>query len=133
MMSTFIVGMFVVFFLSLFNSIYQGVIVAKLPFEPFGLIYPLTHKGILSNDPTDCSFIFLYILSNFCMRPILQKAMGFAPPRNSNEFMNFFGRIDGGLFDKIMFIFISSKRLPGGSSQLFYNLSDVLRIHCFIT
>jgi uncharacterized membrane protein (DUF106 family) len=105
MITTFIIGLFVVFFLSLFNNIYQvsflnkyiyfnfslqGIVVGKLPFEPFGLISSVSHRGILSNDNTDCSFIFLYILSNFVIRPILQKVLGFAPPRNNNQFANFF-------------------------------------------
>jgi len=50
----------------------------------------MSHRGILSNDNTDCSFIFLYILSNFVIRPILQKVLGFAPPRGGNQFNNFF-------------------------------------------
>ena len=68
------------------------MVVAKLPFEPFGLLSSMTHRGILSNDKTDCSFIFLYILSNIVLRPIIQKILGFAPPRSSNQFPNFFGQ-----------------------------------------
>lgn len=90
MITTFIIGLFVVFFLSLFNNIYQGIVVAKLPFVPFGLLSSISHRGILSNDYTDCSFIFLYILSNFVMRPVIQKLLGFAAPRNNNQFGNFF-------------------------------------------
>jgi len=90
MISTGIILLFGVFFLSLFNSIYQGIVVAKLPFEPVSFMIGMTHRGILSNDNTDCSFIFLYILSNFVMRPILQKVLGFAPPRSANQFSNFF-------------------------------------------
>ena len=54
------------------------------------MLYSVTHRGILSNDRTDCSFIFLFILCNFVIRPILQKALGVAPPRNSQQFANFF-------------------------------------------
>jgi hypothetical protein len=90
MITTFVVGLFVVFFLSLFNNIFQGIVVAKLPFEPINFISSISHRGILSNDKTDCSFIFLYILSNFCIRPVLQKLLGFAPPRNNNQFTNIF-------------------------------------------
>lgn len=90
MITTFIIGLFVVFFLSLFNNLYQGIVVAKLPFEPFGLLSSVSHRGILSSDYTDCSFIFIYILSNFVMRPVIQKLLGFAPPRNNNQFANMF-------------------------------------------
>lgn len=92
MLTTFIIGLFTVFFISLFHNLFQGIVVAKLPFEPFGLLSGMTHRGILSNDMTDCSFIFLYILSNFVMRPVIQKVLGFAPPRNSNQFASFFGQ-----------------------------------------
>ena len=92
MITTFIIGLFAVFFISLFHNIYQGIVVAKLPFEPIGLISGLTHRGILSNDFTDCSFIFIYILSNFCIRPVIQKLLGFAPPRTNNQFGSFFGQ-----------------------------------------
>ena len=62
--SMFIIGLFTVFFLSLFNGIFQGIVVAKLPFVPFNMIRKLSHRGILSNDFTDCSFTFFYILCN---------------------------------------------------------------------
>jgi hypothetical protein len=90
MITTFIIGIFMVFFLSLFNNIYQGIVVAKLPFVPFSLLSSLSHRGILSSDLTDCSFMFLYILSNFTIRPIIQKILGFEPPRSNNQFGNFF-------------------------------------------
>jgi len=59
------------------------------------LLSSVSHRGILSNDKTDCSFIFLYILSNVVLRPIIQKVMGFAPPRSANQFPNFFGESQG--------------------------------------
>jgi len=90
MITLFLVGLFSVFFISFFYNIYQGIVVAKLPFEPIGMISSMSHRGILSNDYTDCSFIFLYVLSNFCIRPVLQKLLGFAPPRNNNQFTNLF-------------------------------------------
>lgn len=85
MISMFMIGLFTVFFISLFNGLFQGIVVAKLPFIPFRLLSSMTHRGILSNDYTDCSFTFLYVLCNVSFRPIIQKILGFAPPRGGNQ------------------------------------------------
>lgn len=85
MVSMLIIGLFTVFFISFFNGLFQGIVVAKLPFVPFKMLSSLSHRGILSKDLTDCSFTFLYILCNVSFRPIIQKLLGFAPPRNTNQ------------------------------------------------
>ena len=89
--SLIIIGLFTFFFISLFNGLFQGIVVAKIPFVPFKLLKGLSHRGILSNDLTDCSFTFLYVLCNVSFRPIIQKIIGFAPPRTSNKMPDFFG------------------------------------------
>ena len=86
-----IIGLFTFFFISLFSGLFQGIVVAKIPFVPFKLLRKLSHRGILSNDYTDCSFIFLYVLCNVSFRPIIQKMLGFAPPRTNNKMPDFFG------------------------------------------
>ena len=70
--SMIIIGLFTFFFISLFNGLFQGIVVAKIPFVPFKLLRGLSHRGILSNDFTDCSFVFLYLLCNISFRPIIQ-------------------------------------------------------------
>ena len=57
--------------------------VAKLPFEPISLMRNLTHRNIIGNDFTDCSMIFIYVLSNVSLRPMIQKALGLSGPRTS--------------------------------------------------
>ena len=52
--------LFVVF--GLLNSLFEGKVVAKLPFHPFGLLMKMSHRGLQGNDPTDCSMAFLYFL-----------------------------------------------------------------------
>ena len=89
-----IIGLFTFFFISLFSGLFQGIVVAKIPFVPFKLLRGLSHRGILSNDFTDCSFIFLYVLCNVSFRPIIQKLLGFAPPRTNNKMPDFFGLED---------------------------------------
>ena len=92
--SMIIIGLFTFFFISLFNGLFQGIVVAKIPFVPFTLLRRLSHRNILSNDYTDCSFVFLYLLCNISFRPIIQKMLGFAPPRTSNKMPDFFGLED---------------------------------------
>ncbi|KAI9178961.1 Calcium load-activated calcium channel [Blastocladiella emersonii ATCC 22665] len=51
------------------NTLFEGVVVAKLPFEPFQLIRGMTHKGLPdTSDPRECSATFIYILTNVVIR-----------------------------------------------------------------
>ena len=79
--STFVVALFMMIFMSLLNNAYQGVTVAKLPFEPVSFFRGITHRGLIGTDYTDCSMIFIYILSNVSLRPIMRKVLGVAGPR----------------------------------------------------
>uniref|UniRef100_A0A1I7YF41 Calcium load-activated calcium channel n=1 Tax=Steinernema glaseri TaxID=37863 RepID=A0A1I7YF41_9BILA len=71
--------------LSTFNNIFDGVVVAKLPFTPISFVQGLSHRNLAGDDYTDCSFIFLYILCTMTVRQNLQKALGFAPSRAMNR------------------------------------------------
>uniref|UniRef100_A0A8C4N2H9 Calcium load-activated calcium channel n=1 Tax=Eptatretus burgeri TaxID=7764 RepID=A0A8C4N2H9_EPTBU len=67
--------------MGMFNSIFEGRVVAKLPFQPLAWLQGLSHRGLLGDDPTDCSFIFLYILCTMSIRQNIQKLLGLAPSR----------------------------------------------------
>jgi uncharacterized membrane protein (DUF106 family) len=67
--------------LSMFNSIFEGRVVAKLPFEPISWIRGLSHRNLNGEDYTDCSFLFLYILCTMSIRQNLQKVLGVEPSR----------------------------------------------------
>uniref|UniRef100_A0A914D3W3 Calcium load-activated calcium channel n=1 Tax=Acrobeloides nanus TaxID=290746 RepID=A0A914D3W3_9BILA len=67
--------------LSTFSSIFEGRVVAKLPFTPISWIQGLSHRNLIGDDYTDSSFIFLYILCTMSIRQNLQKLLGFAPSR----------------------------------------------------
>ncbi|TMS40100.1 hypothetical protein L596_006522 [Steinernema carpocapsae] len=71
--------------LSTFSSIFEGRVVAKLPFTPISFVQGLSHRNLTGDDYTDCSFIFLYILCTMTIRQNLQKALGFAPTRAMNR------------------------------------------------
>ncbi|VVD05980.1 unnamed protein product [Leptidea sinapis] len=62
MKSMFATGFAFTALLSMFNSIFDGRVVAKLPFHPISWIQGISHRNLPGDDYTECSFIFLYIL-----------------------------------------------------------------------
>merc|ERR1712126_686738 len=71
--------------LGMFNSIFDGRVVAKLPFTPISWVQGLSHRNLPGDDYTDCSFIFLYILCTMSIRQNIQKLLGFAPSRAASK------------------------------------------------
>ncbi|CAD8060816.1 unnamed protein product [Paramecium sonneborni] len=66
------------------NSIgnyYSGIVVAKLPFEPFWILQQITHRGLNGEDLTDCSYIFIYVLSALIFKSNIQKIFGLEGPK----------------------------------------------------
>merc|ERR1712002_1081109 len=85
MKSMFAIGFAFTALLSMFNSIFDGKVVAKLPFVPISLIQNLSHRNLSGDDYTDCSFIFLYILCTMAIRQNIQKMLGLAPSRAATK------------------------------------------------
>lgn len=50
------------------NRYYSGIVLAKLPFEPIWLVKGISHRGIEGSDLTDCSFVFIYVLTGMVFR-----------------------------------------------------------------
>ena len=69
-------------FFNLKNS-YEGVVLARLPFQPFSLIAGMSHRGIPGVDARDCGIIFIYVLCSMCIKPNLQHLLGHAPPKTA--------------------------------------------------
>lgn len=70
MKSMFAIGFAFTALLSMFNSIFDGRIVARLPFVPISWVQGLSHRNLPGNDYTECSFIFLYILCTMSIRQV---------------------------------------------------------------
>ncbi|XP_071948088.1 calcium load-activated calcium channel-like [Antedon mediterranea] len=85
MKSMFAIGFTFTALMGMFNSIFDGRVVAKLPFTPISWIQGLSHRNLLGDDYTDCSFIFLYILCTMSIRQNIQKLLGFAPSRAASK------------------------------------------------
>lgn len=69
--------------MGLMGSWFEGIVVAKLPFEPIGLVQGMSHRNLMGNDMKDCSMLFIYILASIGIRPQIQKLFGNTPPRGS--------------------------------------------------
>ncbi|KAJ4458947.1 putative calcium load-activated calcium channel [Paratrimastix pyriformis] len=74
-------GILVFLMNSLVNSIWEGAVIAKLPFVPIKFVRGFSHRNILGEDWTECGTTFIYLLSSMSLRVTLQKLLGFAPPR----------------------------------------------------
>uniref|UniRef100_A0A4W2F2M0 Calcium load-activated calcium channel n=1 Tax=Bos indicus x Bos taurus TaxID=30522 RepID=A0A4W2F2M0_BOBOX len=101
MKSMFAIGFCFTALMGMFNSIFDGRVVAKLPFTPLSYIQGLSHRNLLGDDTTDCSFIFLYILCTMSIRQYwklslltgtqysfsynIQKILGLAPSRAATK------------------------------------------------
>uniref|UniRef100_A0A8V0YWS8 Calcium load-activated calcium channel n=18 Tax=Neognathae TaxID=8825 RepID=A0A8V0YWS8_CHICK len=85
MKSMFAIGFCFTALMGMFNSIFDGRVVAKLPFIPLSYIQGLSHRNLLGEDYTDCSFIFLYILCTMSIRQNIQKMLGLAPSRAATK------------------------------------------------
>ncbi|KAF3619596.1 hypothetical protein FXO38_32861 [Capsicum annuum] len=81
--SGFVVAFVLFMVFGFLNSLFEGKVVAKLPFVPFRLVQKMSHRGLPGDDMTDCSMAFLYFLCSISIRTNLQKFLGFAPPRGS--------------------------------------------------
>ncbi|VVC34416.1 Hypothetical protein CINCED_3A002283 [Cinara cedri] len=85
MKSMFAIGFAFTALLSMFNNIFDGRVVARLPFTPIPWVQGLSHRNLTGDNYTECSFIFLYILCTMSIRQNIQKLLGFAPSRMVNK------------------------------------------------
>lgn len=90
MKSMMVIGFTFTALLSVFSSIFDGQVVAQLPFEPFAFIRGLSHRNLPGNNNRHCSFIFLYVLCTMCIRQNVQKMLGLAPSRSASKQGGFF-------------------------------------------
>ncbi|OIT31258.1 PREDICTED: calcium load-activated calcium channel-like [Nicotiana attenuata] len=81
--SGFVVAIVLFMVFAFLNSLFEGKVVAKLPFVPFRIVQKMSHRGLPGNDMTDCSMAFLYLLCSMSIRTNLQKFLGFSPPRGA--------------------------------------------------
>ena len=77
----FIVGLFMLTFVTTLNKSFTGTVVARIPFTPPGLFRNFTHYGIPGNDYTECSITFAFLLCNMSVATYLKKILALEGPR----------------------------------------------------
>jgi hypothetical protein len=55
---------------------FEGIVIARLPFEPFSMISGLTHYGLPGENKNECSMTFIFILCNLTFGNYAKKALG---------------------------------------------------------
>jgi uncharacterized membrane protein (DUF106 family) len=84
MKSNVLVGLFFIVTVSSLANYFQGFPVARLPFSPFGFFTGITHRGLIGEDYTECSYIFLYMITTFVIRGNITKIFGFEGPKTGS-------------------------------------------------
>eukprot|EP00914_Ancora_sagittata_P002117 GHVO01004825.1.p1 GENE.GHVO01004825.1~~GHVO01004825.1.p1 ORF type:complete len:188 (-),score=31.25 GHVO01004825.1:129-692(-) len=67
------------------NSLFDGIVVAKLPFTPIWMFKRLAHRTLGGDDYTDCSMTFLYFLAVATFRTNFQQLFGFAAVKRTSS------------------------------------------------
>lgn len=70
---------------NIMTTAFDGIVVARLPFEPFPFMRRITHAGLPGEDWTECSAAFIYVACSVGIRANLQKLLGWAPARLPNK------------------------------------------------
>lgn len=70
------------------RSLFSGVVIATLPFEPPGLFRGMTHMGLPGTNGREASFLLFYMLGNTGVKPLLAKALGIEPPKSAGGAMD---------------------------------------------
>jgi calcium load-activated calcium channel len=87
--STILVTVLMVVTVSSMGNQFQGKPVARLPFEPFSLLTSISHRGLVGDDFTECSYIFIYVIVSYLIRGNIQKIFGFENNPKSSLFNPF--------------------------------------------
>lgn len=60
---------------ALLNQMFSGIVVAKLPFEPFTFLQSLSHRNLPGEDYTEVSAHLVFALSLLVLRIVSQKIL----------------------------------------------------------
>lgn len=63
------------------NSYFKGTICGRLPFEPYGFVTSMSHRGLTGDDNQLVSLTFIMILANMAFRGMIPKLAGIEAPR----------------------------------------------------
>ena len=70
-----LVALLSIVFIRLMYSYFEGVVIAKLPFQPASFLSGLTHYGIPGENMRECSMTFIYVLCNLTFGNYVKKVL----------------------------------------------------------
>jgi len=62
------------------KAVFEGVVVAKIPFAPFGLLTKITHSGLETDDISDANYQFIYWIGTTIFKDALNRFFGYSMP-----------------------------------------------------
>ncbi|KAJ2726224.1 hypothetical protein GGI07_000701 [Coemansia sp. Benny D115] len=67
------------------GSVYDGRVVARLPFEPLSFFKSLTHRGLPEDSPANvCSATFVFILGGLMFKAVLDRYLQLGLPKSGS-------------------------------------------------
>jgi hypothetical protein len=63
------------------GSLFDGVLVARLPFQPIAWFSGMTHRTLNGTDFTDAGYLMFFVLASMASRPFVTKIMGSERPK----------------------------------------------------
>jgi hypothetical protein len=70
------------------GTLFSGVVVGRLPFEPISWFAGMTRRTLEGDDLTEAGYLFFFALSNIAFRPFVTTLMGSERPKTSTEVPN---------------------------------------------
>ena len=58
------------------TRMFPDVVVARLPFEPIGLVTSMSQRGLSTEDSRACGMFFIYMSAVTALRGVVSKLMG---------------------------------------------------------
>lgn len=68
------------------SSVYDGVTMLRLPFEPIGFVTGITHRHVPGDDLRDAGVVAVLVLTSMALRPVVPKLLGIEPPKTTDPF-----------------------------------------------
>jgi hypothetical protein len=66
-------------------ALFGNVAIAQLPFRPPGFLLKATQRGLQGADPRAASPMFIFMLSQACLRAIISKVLDWGPSRRMQQ------------------------------------------------
>lgn len=58
------------------SSIFDGVVAARLPFNPFNFVATMTHRGLQGEDLSEASLFAIFVIAQMAFRGLVSKLLG---------------------------------------------------------